>query len=92
MRAKRPARDSKPQRLSWKKIRVRYPDQWVVLVDVAWTGDDGEFVTAIVLADGKDRDETLRLADPIKAGYRDFAHRYTGRVRAPLASVNLALF
>ena len=77
--------------LTWEEILARYPEQWVVLVNVDWGHREGELRSALVLAHGKNRDETLRRSDPIRAGYREFAHRYTGRVRAPFLSVNLPL-
>ena len=30
--------EAKPERLTWAEIRVRYPEQWVGLADVEWSG------------------------------------------------------
>ena len=79
------------QRMTWAQICAEYPDRWVVLVDVDWTNKDGDFRTAIVLGAGAGRDATLRRFDPIKAGYLDFAHSYTGRVRSPQCAINMVL-
>jgi hypothetical protein len=76
---------SGPERLTWGEIQARYPDRWVVLVEMDWTRKEGEFRTAVVLAAGNERDETLRRSEPIKSGYAEFAHRFTGRIRAPLS-------
>ena len=82
----RPAATTNAHRATWDEICARYPDEWVVLVDVDWIDEDGEFRSAAVFDHGKNRDETLRRADPVKSGYREFAHTYTGDVRAPRSS------
>lgn len=80
-----------PERLTWDEIRLRLPDRWVVLVDIEWADEDGEIRTAVVLGEGKGRDETLRRYAPLKAGYREFSHRYTGRVSVPFPAINLVV-
>lgn len=91
MRARVPTKSPKLVRLTWKQLLTRFPDRWVVLVDVEWIGDDGDFSTAAVLAEGPGRDETLTRSDPVRAGYREFAHRYTGRIRNRLGAISAAL-
>jgi hypothetical protein len=49
-----------PERMTWDQICVRYEGEWVLLVDVDWIDDiDFEPRTAVVLAHGKSRRETL---------------------------------
>ena len=69
--------------MTWDEIRARYPDEWVVLVDLRGTRDDGEFETALVLHHAPDRKASLRDASPVQRGFRQFAHEFTGRYGAP---------
>ena len=44
------------ERLTWKQICERYPDEWVVLVETEWVNDtDFDFGTATVLGHFKSR-------------------------------------
>ena len=80
-----------PERLTWNEICTRYPDEWVILVDIDWIDEDGDFRTAVVLGHSPDRKESLREAAPIRRGYREFAREFTGRIRLPhLCSVDRA--
>jgi hypothetical protein len=73
------------ERLTWDEIRVRHPNEWVVLVDVDWLNDDDEdFRTAIVLSHGKRRGDALREARPLLPPAAAWAHFYTGEICAPL--------
>ena len=40
------------QRLTWKQIRMTYPDQWVALTDVKYMDDDGINVESAVVICG----------------------------------------
>lgn len=76
------------ERLSWTKICARYPNQWVVLIEVKHEDDDednGEIESAIVIGHDKTRGGSFREADPILDGedIRRFAHLYTGKIVAP---------
>ena len=71
------------ERFTWDEIRSRYPDEWVVLVDIDWIEEDGEFRTAVVLGHGRDRRASLREASPVPRGYCEFAHEFTGAIRIP---------
>ena len=52
--------------LTWKQICERYPDEWVVLVEVDWVNDtDFEFRSARVAGHGKTRKEPLEQARPL---------------------------
>jgi hypothetical protein len=85
MTMRQPKSATAAERLTWKEICVRYPDQWVVLVDLDYIDKNGEFRSAVVFGHGPGRKETLRQFDPIQAGYSGFAHYYTGAIRAPIS-------
>jgi hypothetical protein len=71
--------------LTWDDICARYPDQWVVLVEVDWVNEtDLEFRSARVAGHGKTRKEPLVQARPLQDHYPSMAHLFTGRVRAPI--------
>lgn len=48
------------QRLTWKQIQEKYPDQWVGLVDIVWQ-DDSNIESAIVKYTDKSKEELLVL-------------------------------
>jgi hypothetical protein len=77
--------------LIWKQICERYPDQWVVLVDIDWRDEDHNtgFRTARVAGAGKTRREPLEQARPLKRGYPGFGHYYTGPIIGPVARLFL---
>ena len=71
------------ERLTWKQICERYPDEWVVLVDTCWVNDtDFDFGTAIVLGHFKSR----KAASPhIKAAFQhhnEVGSFWTGALRS----------
>ena len=69
--------------LTWEEICLRYPDEWVVLVEVDWLNDtDLDFRSARVAGHGKTRKEPLVQARPLQAQYSTMAHLFTGPVRA----------
>lgn len=79
-----------PASLSWEAICRRYPNEWVVLVNMDWIdADNGEFRAAIVLAHGPSREATMSQVGPAQAEYPEFAHRYTGR-RGRYPSIRVA--
>ena len=47
-------------RLTWKEIVERYPDQWVGLVDINWK-NEANVESAVVKYSDKTADEVLRL-------------------------------
>jgi hypothetical protein len=69
--------------LSWREICVRYPDQWVALVEIDWVDDDDEVRAARVAGYGPRRADPLRQARHLHGRYEEIGHFYTGRVRAP---------
>ncbi len=75
--------------LTWTQICERYPDQWVVLVEVDLVEKDEEslsfeFHSARVAGHGPTRRGTLVQARPLRTRYPEMAHYFTGRVRLPL--------
>jgi hypothetical protein len=77
--------------LTWNEICQRYPDEWVLLVDVDWVSDrDLEFRSARVAGHGKTRREPLIQARPLHTRYPSMTHLFTGTVRAPLVPLLFA--
>jgi hypothetical protein len=71
--------------MTWPDICERYPEQWVVLVEVDWVNDtDFDFRSARVAGHGKTRREPLLQARPLRDRYPSMGHFFTGRIRAPL--------
>ena len=71
--------------MTWEEICLRYPDEWVVLVEADWVNDrDFEFGTARVAGHGKTRKAPLDQARPLQARYPSMGHFFTGKIRAPV--------
>jgi hypothetical protein len=72
--------------LTWEQICERYPDQWVVLVEMDRSDGDhnARFRSARVAGAGKTRREPLDQARPLRSAYQSFGHYYTGHIRAPV--------
>ena len=71
--------------MTWTQICERYPDQWVVLVEVDWVNDtDFDFRSARVAGHGDTRREPLAQARPLRDRYPSMGHFFTGPIRAPL--------
>jgi hypothetical protein len=71
--------------MTWKQIRERYPQQWVVLVDHERLPHSGAgFKTARVLALGSSRAEATERACPELEGIREWGCHFTGPLRGPL--------
>jgi len=77
--------------LTWTEICERYPDQWVVLVEIDWRDKDHNtgFRTARVAGSGKTYREPLVQSRPLRRGYSSFGHYYTGPIVGPVARVFL---
>jgi hypothetical protein len=78
--------------LTWTQICERYPDQWVVLVEVDWVEKDEdnltfEFHSARVATHGSTRREPLMQARPLRARYPEMAHYFTGQLRTPVCGL-----
>lgn len=70
--------------LTWQEICARYPNEWVVLVEVDWIDeDDKDFRLARVAGHGKTRREPLVQARSVWPRYGEIAHFFTGPIRAP---------
>ena len=70
--------------MSWNQICEKYPEQWVLLVEMEWLGTSGfEFQTARIIARGKTRDEPLAQARPWRSRFSSFCHFFTGPAGGP---------
>ena len=78
------------ERLSWKEICARYPDEWVTMTDFEWEHgdeDNGELVSAVVLGHSKKRGDSLRATRALREreNMMKFTEWFTGEIlRAPL--------
>jgi hypothetical protein len=76
--------------MSWVEICERYPDEWVVLVEIDWVNDtDFDFRSARVAGHGKSRKDPLIQARPLRSLYPSRGHFFTGTPRAPLSPLLL---
>jgi hypothetical protein len=79
------AREHALERLTWRDIRARFPDEWVVLVDVDWANDtDFEFGHARVLAHFKSRKEASPFIKAAFQRYTEVGSFWTGEIRGPV--------
>jgi hypothetical protein len=73
------------ERLTWDEICQRYPEEWVVMTEIAWVNDtDFEFGTALVLAHHKTRKEA---SPSVKAAFRQYdevGSFWTGKIEGPV--------
>ncbi|HEX3764497.1 MAG TPA: hypothetical protein VHW23_37635 [Kofleriaceae bacterium] len=79
----------KSERLTWKEICERYPDEWAVLVEMDWGDDDDDDIdfesgTAIVLGHFKSRKEASPFIKAAFQHYNDIGSFWTGEIRAPM--------
>jgi hypothetical protein len=73
------------ERLSWKEICGRFPDEWVVLVDADWVDEHNfEFSNAKVYAHRKQRREATRDMGAACAEFQNVGCFFTGRIRGPI--------
>jgi len=76
--------DSASERMTWKEICERYPDEWVVLVETQWVNDtDFDFGTAIVLGHFKSRKEASPHIKAAFQRYQEVGSFWTGEFRVP---------
>ncbi len=73
--------------LTWEQICDRYPDQWVVLVEIEREGEDhnSRLRTARVAGTGKTSRESFARGQPFERGYLGFANRFTGPITRSIA-------
>lgn len=72
------------ERLTWKQICERYPDEWVVLVDIQWINDtDFEFRTAVVLGHFASRKQASPCIKAAFQRHEEVGSYWTGVIRSP---------
>lgn len=80
----RPATDSL-EPLTWEEICKRFPDEWVVLVDIGWVNDtDFDFTTAAVIAHHKHRRDASPDVKAARTRNAEAGCFWTGEMRAPV--------
>jgi hypothetical protein len=84
------------ERLTWKEICARYPDAWVVMIDVEYENgdeDNGELLAGVVLDHSKNSKDCLRRTDPIieRDGIESSSHLFTGKAIVPPGFVSFRL-
>lgn len=80
------------ERLTWPEICRRYPDEWVMLVDLDDDEDDPEIRSAVVIGHGPARRELFAATRERLASYHTTgACRFTGELRTPAGSFFLNL-
>ena len=68
---------------SWDEICRRFPDQWIVLVEIDWTDDRGDEIrTAFVAGSGTKR-EALVAARPLLTIFEKLGCYHTAQSRVP---------
>jgi hypothetical protein len=72
-------------RLAWNEICERFPDEWVVLVEVDWVNEtDFEFGTAEVIAHHKRRKDASPDVKAARARNAEVGCFWTGELRGPV--------
>ncbi len=67
------------ERLTWREICARYPDQWVVLVDLEFTDTMYSEVRSAVVAGHGGDEASFDMAAPHLMRYQEIAHLHTGQ-------------
>jgi len=76
---------SSVERLTWAEICRRYPDQWVVMVDIEGGNDtDLDFGSALVLAAFKQRKEASPRVKEAFLQHEDVSCFWTGKIRGTI--------
>lgn len=71
--------------LTWNEIRARFPDEWVVLVDIDWENDtDFAFGRARVLGHFKSRKHASPFIKAAFQCYTEVGSFWTGEMRRPV--------
>jgi hypothetical protein len=72
-------------RLSWREICERFPDEWVVLVDTDWVNDtDFDFGGAKVVGHHKRRKDASADVKAAFAHHHEVGCFWTGKIRGPV--------
>jgi len=86
-----PAAMNTHERLTWDEICQRYPDRWVVLVQIERTdatddADDAtiEFCTGVVIAHHKTRKEASPSVKAAFLRYDEVGKFWTGKITMPI--------
>jgi hypothetical protein len=66
------------EKLSWDQIRAKYPDEYVVIVDVDMDKSTTTLLGGTVMNHGKDKAEMISYLGALKA--RSGACRWTGKI------------
>ena len=68
-------------RLDWKQISCRFPDQWVVVTGIDWvSGSSTEIASAVVISRASSRDAAIEAARPaLRMFGGEFACLFTTR-------------
>jgi len=71
-------------RMSWDEMCLRYPDEWVVLTDIAWV-DEGAFelTSAIVVGHFRMRRDASPKVKAAFAQYPNVSAFFTGETEEP---------
>ena len=81
---KRKAVFPSPERLTWKQICKRHPDEWVMLIEVDWVNDtDFDFETAVVVGHSRIRREALFGSRPFRQHVKEAGIFFTGKPIPP---------
>lgn len=73
------------ERLKWDEICHRYPDRWVVLVNIDWVNDtDFDFRGAEIVAMFGQRKDASPTMKALIASDREAGCFWTGEIRGPL--------
>ena len=85
-----PATASVHERLTWEEICQRYPDEWVVVVEIERVDESDEtddvaieFCTAVVIAHHKTRKEASPSVKAAFQHYEEVGKFWTGVLKAP---------
>jgi hypothetical protein len=74
--------------LTWDEICSRFPNEWVVLVDIGWVSEtDFDFTTAAVIAHHQHRRAASPAVKAARARNAEAGCFWTGEIRAPVPRV-----
>ena len=67
----------------WDEICRRFPDQWIVLVELDWTDERGEDIRIAFVAGSGGKREALAAARPLLGVFDKLGSFYTGAAKVP---------
>jgi hypothetical protein len=78
------------ERLTWKQMCERFPEQWVVVADADRVNEiDLELMTAVVLGNFKRRKDASPRIKTAFADYSEIGCYWTGKIRGPIPRFTL---